>query len=165
MFEAADANKVYAMLSQRYGREYSVKLIDGMIKMRKGWSMGADIRMMSGGSMQGPDEKVLVTQRCFIEEFDTRIIKRTTSMCAVLGVVAFWAMTGDVDTQDLSIRHAATVNRYVYQFIIGGGLITGAIVGAVISVLATILLNTRSHQARNKVFVTGVRTWLNERLK
>ena len=48
MADAADAQKVYELLSKRYGKEYSVTLIDGVVKMRKGWNMGADIRVMSG---------------------------------------------------------------------------------------------------------------------
>ncbi len=165
MVQAANADHVYDLLEKRYGREYSVTLIDGMIKMRKGWSMGADIRMMSGGSMQGPDERVMVTQRSYLDEHDSRIIKRSTSLGAVLGVLVFWATMGNVDTADLTARHAATVQRGVVQFVVGGGMLTGGFFGAACSLFFTLLLNTRTHQAKNKVFVNGMRAWLNERLK
>ena len=165
MAEAADANKVYELLTRRYGHDYSVTLIDGMIKIRKGWSIGADVRMMAGGSMQGPDERVFVSQRSYLDEHDSRIIKRTTSLCAVLGILAFWSVMGGVDTAGMSYRQASMVNRSIIQVVVIGGAVSGAIVGALISVPITIMLNNRTHQAQNKVFVNSVRTFLNERLK
>ena len=165
MIEAADANKVYELLSRRYGHEYSITLIDGMIKVRKGWSMGADARMMSGGSMQGPDEKVFVSQRSYLDEHDSRIIKRTTGICAILGILGFWVVLGDVDTAHMSLREASLVNRSLFQVVFLGGAATGAIIGAITSVIVTVALNTRTQQAQNKAFVTSLRTFLNERLK
>ena len=74
-------------------------------------------------------------------------------------VDGFWTAALSAETA----RHAATVQRGMVQFVVGGGMLTGGIFGAACSLFFTIMFNTRAHQAKNKVFVNGMRAWLNAR--
>jgi hypothetical protein len=161
MAEAADPQTVYNVVQKRYGKEYNVTLEAGVVKLRKGWNRGADIRMMAGCSMQGPDEKVFITQKSYLDENSGKISQRSAGACGLVGALAAWLLYagGDPTAAVTSVPDQNGMGPiYLVYF---GGMAAGSLVGWIAASVANSSLESADDRAQNKIWVESVRAFVN----
>lgn len=124
--------------------------------------------------MQGPNDKVFVTQKSYVDEHGGRIIKNISGICALLGVLGFWFLFSGGDVVGAVVEgpqkfgmtpgEMRRVTTYSVYCIVFGGMLVGSAGGWISAYVATSLLNTRADRIQNRMWTDALRAFLNKNL-
>ena len=151
-------DQVEALLRKRYGRDYSIDRYGELIRMRKGWNRGVNLRINYDGN-----EKFTVTPRSYIDERGRSLVQKATGVCAILGIIvaALWASQVDFSL-DGAIRERRARDIGIMTILFGLGM--GGMVGFGTTFLFTLFGQTNKDEKENRAFSNQVRELVNTNL-